>query len=71
MSQVSFDAPPRAHAQSPALCRVAGGLAIASVVLLVAGSSPACGVGESASRGAAVVGCSTVRPTPTDREGPQ
>jgi hypothetical protein len=43
MSQVSFDAPPRAHAQSPALCRVAGGLAIASVVLLVAGSSPACG----------------------------
>src|ERR1700712_2053472 len=39
MSQVAFDAPPRAHAQSPALWRVAGGLAIAHVVLLFAGFS--------------------------------
>jgi hypothetical protein len=39
MSQVAFDAPPRAHTQSPALWRVAGGLAIAHVVLLFAGFS--------------------------------
>src|SRR3954452_18820422 len=39
MSQVAFDAPPRAHAQSPALWRVAGGLALAHVVLLLAGFS--------------------------------
>jgi hypothetical protein len=39
MSQVAFDAPPRATVHSPALWRVAGGLAIAHVVLLFAGFS--------------------------------
>jgi hypothetical protein len=39
MSQVVFDAPPRAAIHSPALWRVAGGLAIAHVVLLFAGFS--------------------------------
>jgi hypothetical protein len=39
MSQIAFDAPPRAHVHSPALWRVAGGLAIAHVVLLFAGFS--------------------------------
>ena len=39
MSQIAFDAPPRATTHSPALWRVAGGLAIAHVVLLLAGFS--------------------------------
>jgi len=39
MSQTAFDAPPRASVHSPALWRVAGGLAIAHVVLLFAGFS--------------------------------
>jgi hypothetical protein len=39
MSQIAFDAPPRADRHSPALWRVAGGLAIAHVVLLFAGFS--------------------------------
>jgi hypothetical protein len=39
MSQTAFDAPPRATVHSPALWRVAGGLAIAHVVLLFAGFS--------------------------------
>jgi hypothetical protein len=39
MSQTAFDAPPRAATQSPSLWRVAGGLAIAHVVLLLAGFS--------------------------------
>ena len=39
MSQVVFDAPPRAATHSPALWRVAGGLAVAHVVLLFAGFS--------------------------------
>jgi hypothetical protein len=39
MSQVAFDAPPRAQTHSPALWRIAGGLAIAHVVLLLAGFS--------------------------------
>jgi hypothetical protein len=39
MSQTTFDAPPRATTHSPALWRVAGGLAIAHVVLLFAGFS--------------------------------
>jgi hypothetical protein len=39
MSQIALDAPPRASAHSPALWRVAGGLAIAHVVLLFAGFS--------------------------------
>jgi hypothetical protein len=39
MSQTAFDAPPRVTGHSPALWRVAGGLAIAHVVLLFAGFS--------------------------------
>jgi len=39
MSQIAFDAPPRPATHSPALWRVAGGLAIAHVVLLFAGFS--------------------------------
>lgn len=39
MSQVAFDSPPRAAVHSPTLWRVAGGLAIAHVVLLFAGFS--------------------------------
>ncbi|HEV7187221.1 MAG TPA: hypothetical protein VGN28_04945 [Blastococcus sp.] len=39
MSQVAFDAPPRPAVHSPALWRVAGGLALAHVVLLFAGFS--------------------------------
>jgi hypothetical protein len=39
MSQIAFDAPPRPDSHSPALWRVAGGLAIAHVVLLFAGFS--------------------------------
>lgn len=39
MTQLAFDAPPRARTHSPVLWRVAGGLAIAHVVLLFAGFS--------------------------------
>jgi hypothetical protein len=39
MSQIAFDTPPRATAHSPALWRIAGGLAIAHLVLLFAGVS--------------------------------
>src|SRR5689334_3277727 len=39
MSQTAFDAPARTTTNSPALWRVAGGLAIAHVVLLFAGFS--------------------------------
>ena len=39
MTQTAFDAPPRTPTHSPALWRVAGGLAMAHVVLLFAGFS--------------------------------
>lgn len=60
MSQISFDAPPRAATHSPALWRVAGGLAIAHVVLLLAGASQqrftALGAGSDEVRHALVEG---------------
>jgi len=49
MSQIAFDSPPRATVHSPTLWRVAGGLAIAHVVLLFAGFSQerSTGLGDS------------------------
>ena len=63
MSQIALEAPPRSATHSPALWRVAGGLAIAHVVLLFAGLSQersnVLGAGTAEARHALVEGSLT------------